>query len=94
VVYKDEKPSVYDFGQSSQTAPFFNHYAVHYADAVHKVNPVTNGYRLVLVYSICLPENMKQLASTLNNSNAKNALLENIKNLEAPFAYFFYHAMI
>lgn len=46
---------------SEGTAPFNCHYAVHYADAEHALEKVTKGYRLALVYSICLPASMRHL---------------------------------
>ncbi|KAG6945614.1 hypothetical protein JG688_00016467 [Phytophthora aleatoria] len=51
----------HDFGKTEGTASYLTHYAVHYADAVHSLEKVTKGYRLVLVYSICLPMAMRQL---------------------------------
>ncbi|KNE63848.1 hypothetical protein AMAG_19077 [Allomyces macrogynus ATCC 38327] len=60
-VYSDTSSDVaesitYDFRRSNGMAPFAVHYAVHYADAEHELNPVTSGYRLALVYSLCWPE--------------------------------------
>lgn len=49
----------YDFGKASGMAPYLPHYAVHYADAEHALEEVTSGYRLVLVYSVCLPQEMQ-----------------------------------
>ncbi|KAE9031381.1 hypothetical protein PF011_g126 [Phytophthora fragariae] len=49
----------HDFGKSDGTAAYLPHYAVHYADSEHAVEKVTKGYRLVLVYSICLPKTMR-----------------------------------
>ena len=46
---------VHDMGQDTGMAPFNCHYAVHFADSHHKVNPIKSGYRLVLIYSICWP---------------------------------------
>ncbi|GMF51650.1 unnamed protein product [Phytophthora fragariaefolia] len=51
----------HDFGKSDDTAPYFCHYAVHYADAEHSLEKVTKGYRLTLVYSIFLPASMRHL---------------------------------
>jgi predicted 2-oxoglutarate/Fe(II)-dependent dioxygenase YbiX len=35
------------------TAPYACHYVAHYADCEHEILPVTSGYRLALVYSLC-----------------------------------------
>ncbi|OWZ05143.1 hypothetical protein PHMEG_00022822 [Phytophthora megakarya] len=51
----------HDFGKKEDTAAYLPHYAVHYADAEHALEKVTKGYRLILVYSICLPSNMRAL---------------------------------
>jgi hypothetical protein len=62
---KCETEQRHDFGKSTGTAPFAVHYAVHYADAEHALEVVTSGYRLVLVYSLCLPANMRDLDLTM-----------------------------
>ncbi|OWZ15289.1 hypothetical protein PHMEG_00011107 [Phytophthora megakarya] len=51
----------HDFGKKEDTAAYLPHYAVHYADAEHALEKVTKGYRLVLIYSICLPQTMMHL---------------------------------
>ncbi|KAE9272669.1 hypothetical protein PF008_g30045, partial [Phytophthora fragariae] len=62
VVYRGGKERYrHDFGKAEGTAAFFPHYAVHYADAQHSLEEVTKGYRLALVYSICLPATMRHL---------------------------------
>ena len=38
---------------NSATASYSCHYVAHYADCEHEVLPVTSGYRLALVYSLC-----------------------------------------
>ncbi|KAJ3354962.1 hypothetical protein GGF32_002289 [Allomyces javanicus] len=63
VVYQDPtKPSssvtsamIHDFGRALGTNATATHYAVHYADAEHELRPVTKGYRIALVYSLCWP---------------------------------------
>ncbi|KAL3667356.1 hypothetical protein V7S43_007582 [Phytophthora oleae] len=62
VVYRNGEVSYrHDFGKSERASAYFNHYAVHYADAEHASEKVTKGYRLALVYSICLPTGMQDL---------------------------------
>ncbi|KAE9082814.1 hypothetical protein PF010_g21440 [Phytophthora fragariae] len=62
VVYRGgEVKHRHDFGKEDGTAAYLPHYAVHYADAEHALEKVTKGYRLVLIYSICLPSNMRGL---------------------------------
>ncbi|ETM51067.1 hypothetical protein L914_05001 [Phytophthora nicotianae] len=51
----------HDFGKADGTAAYFPHYAVHYSDAEHALEEVTIGYRLVLVYSICLPKSLSHV---------------------------------
>lgn len=54
----------HDFGKLDGSAPYSVQYAVHYADAEHALLEVKSGYRLVLVYSLCLPDNMRDLDIT------------------------------
>ncbi|KAE9035918.1 hypothetical protein PR003_g9775 [Phytophthora rubi] len=62
IVYRGgEVEHRHDFGKSDGSAPYFCHYAVHYADAEHALERVTKGFRLALVYSICLPASMRHL---------------------------------
>ncbi|KAL4177175.1 hypothetical protein KRP22_002109 [Phytophthora ramorum] len=62
VIYRGgEVKHRHDFGKVDGTASFLPHYAVHYADAEHAVEKVTREYRLVLVYSICLPPTMHHI---------------------------------
>ncbi|KAL6061599.1 Fe2OG dioxygenase domain-containing protein [Balamuthia mandrillaris] len=42
----------YDFGESTGKAAFQCHYAAHYADVEHEVEPVTSGHRLAVVYNL------------------------------------------
>ncbi|EGZ25980.1 hypothetical protein PHYSODRAFT_253566 [Phytophthora sojae] len=51
----------HDFGTKDGTAAYLPHYAVHYADAEHALEKVTKGFRLALVYSLCLPLAMRHL---------------------------------
>ncbi|KAG3157222.1 hypothetical protein PI124_g24181 [Phytophthora idaei] len=56
IVYRSgEVEHRHDFGKANGTAAYFPQYAVHYSDAEHALEKVTKGYRLALVYSICLP---------------------------------------
>ncbi|KAE9179052.1 hypothetical protein PF005_g23834 [Phytophthora fragariae] len=68
VVYRGGKERYrHDFGKAEGTAAFLPHYAVHYADAQHSLEEVTKGYRLALVYSICLPASMRHLEKDSNS---------------------------
>ncbi|EEY53490.1 uncharacterized protein PITG_07148 [Phytophthora infestans T30-4] len=62
VIYSNgEVKHRHDFGKADGTVAFLPHYAVHYADAEHALETVTKGFRLALVYSICLPKDRCQL---------------------------------
>ncbi|KAK1932467.1 hypothetical protein P3T76_012051 [Phytophthora citrophthora] len=68
VVYRNGEVSCrHDFGKSEGTAGYFNHYAVHYADAEHALEKITKGYRLALVYSVCLPTGMQDIKRNLDS---------------------------
>jgi len=56
-----------DFGQSSGKSPFSCFFAAHYADVEHEVTPITSGYRLALVYSLVLGQDV---APTSSNTRA------------------------
>uniref|UniRef100_H3GL27 Fe2OG dioxygenase domain-containing protein n=1 Tax=Phytophthora ramorum TaxID=164328 RepID=H3GL27_PHYRM len=69
VVYRGGKEvQRHDFGKKDGTAAYLPQYAVHYADAEHGLEKVTKGYRLVLVYSICLPPAMRHLMKSSDDS--------------------------
>ncbi|KAI9983701.1 hypothetical protein PInf_007768 [Phytophthora infestans] len=62
VVYRNgQVEHRHDFGKIDGTAAYLPHYAVHYSDAEHALEDVTKGYRLALVYSICLPSSLQSL---------------------------------
>ncbi|KAJ3374054.1 hypothetical protein GGF31_008270 [Allomyces arbusculus] len=91
VVYRDKSSDAaesitHDFGRAEGMAPFAVHYAVHYADAEHELKPITSGYRLALVYSLCWPE--RQVKRRLDAaSTAKVA--EKLAAVKQPFTYHF-----
>ncbi|RMX62504.1 hypothetical protein DD238_007732 [Peronospora effusa] len=61
VVYHYKEEHRHDFGKADGTAAYLPHFAVHYADAEHYLKKVTKGFRLAMVYSICLPAAMHHL---------------------------------
>ncbi|KUF88669.1 hypothetical protein AM588_10003763 [Phytophthora nicotianae] len=72
VVYRGGEVNYCDaFGKKEGTAEYLPHYAVHCADAEHALETVTEGYRLVLVYSVCLPSNMRALEGNPDKSMTK-----------------------
>ncbi|KAF1319983.1 hypothetical protein FI667_g12714, partial [Globisporangium splendens] len=89
VVYQGNTEHRRDFGKADDTAAFANHYAVHYADAEHALEQVTRGYRLVLVYSTCLPPEMCHLERRQNSESSVHALAETMQQVETPFTLFF-----
>ncbi|KAJ3076939.1 hypothetical protein HK102_005321 [Quaeritorhiza haematococci] len=88
-----EQETVHDFGGAA--GPFGAHYAVHYADAEHAVTPITDGYPLALVYSICWPENAQEISVgvdrqlSANISKQMEVLVED--EGETAFHYFLEH---
>jgi hypothetical protein len=94
VVYRNgEVEHRHDFGKADGTATYLPHYAVHYADAEHAMQTVTKGYRLVLVYSVCLPPTMQHFER--NPNKTMSAELADIIETMAPgdnsFALMFSH---
>ncbi|KAK0524960.1 hypothetical protein OC842_005663 [Tilletia horrida] len=98
VVYKDEDstPTKHDFGAASGSAGFKCHYAVHYADAEHALTPITSGYRLALVYSICWPTACSTPAPSSGlDPDAKQQIADCLNDISLDgrsFHYFLEHA--
>ncbi|EGZ22716.1 hypothetical protein PHYSODRAFT_252137 [Phytophthora sojae] len=94
VVYRDGRVKHrHDFGAADGTATYLTHYAVHYADAEHAVEKVTKGYRLALVYSVCLPPTMLHLERNPNKpmSAALADAIETMKPGDDCFALLLSH---
>ncbi|KAJ8527441.1 hypothetical protein ON010_g14822 [Phytophthora cinnamomi] len=94
VVYRNGEVTYrHDFGKADGTATYLPHYAVHYADAEHAVEKVTKGYRLALVYSICLPVNMQHLERNPNRlmSGELSDTFETMTSGDNSFALFLVH---
>uniref|UniRef100_K3WA42 Uncharacterized protein n=1 Tax=Globisporangium ultimum (strain ATCC 200006 / CBS 805.95 / DAOM BR144) TaxID=431595 RepID=K3WA42_GLOUD len=90
VVYQDVKEYRHDFGKADGTAAFANHFAVHYADAVHALEEVKNGYHVVLVYSVCLLSKIRHLKRKQDGSDVET-MIEAMKHVEEPFTLLFCH---
>ncbi|OCF33802.1 hypothetical protein I316_04514 [Kwoniella heveanensis BCC8398] len=96
MVYKDseENAVAHDFGHAAGTSPYTCHYAVHYADAEHAVEPITEGYRIALVYSICWPDHcprpMPTAATSTHEAMARH--LVELAESNRHFHYFLSHA--
>ncbi|CAD6885701.1 unnamed protein product [Tilletia controversa] len=89
-----EDPVIHDFGAAAGTAEYQCNYAVHYADAEHAVQPITEGYRLALVYSVCWPDNSTQAAPPVSREKQapmRKALAE-LADANRDFHYYFEHA--
>ena len=64
------------------------HFTAHYADLEHEIKPVTSGYRLAFVYSLCSND---KIALNLSKSEIANRLSDVLKqkkfsNLNKPLA--------
>ncbi|EPQ26340.1 uncharacterized protein PFL1_06945 [Pseudozyma flocculosa PF-1] len=97
VIYKDGQPVAHDFGASAGSSAGRCHYAVHYADAEHEVTPVTQGYRLALVYSVCWPKDRPrdevpaQPADSAQGEDELSAALGTLSDQEKHFMHFLSH---
>ncbi|KAG1689816.1 hypothetical protein DVH05_001849 [Phytophthora capsici] len=94
VVYGDGKiKHRHDFGKSDGKASYLPHYAVHYADAEHALEEVTKGYRLALVYSVCLPPTKRQWERNPNRPMAGELtdIMETMKPSDSCFALLLSH---
>lgn len=82
LVYKGKDMQYrHDFGKLDGSAAYLPHYAVHYTDAEHALEKVTSGYRLVLVYSICLVPEMQYLLEN-NGMSLTEELTDAINRME------------
>ncbi|KAE8218728.1 hypothetical protein CF319_g7448 [Tilletia indica] len=95
-VFKDDEkdPIIHDFGAAAGKAEYHCNYAVHFADSEHAVQPITEGYRLALVYSICWPAKSNQPAPSLSRDK-QTPMLEALAELaddDREFHYYFEHA--
>jgi len=59
VKHPDESEFVHHFGQDKGKSAFSAFYAAHFADVKHAFQPLTSGFRLALVYSLCWSERSK-----------------------------------
>jgi len=95
LVYKDgtEHPVAHDFGAAAKTSHFKCHYAVHYADAEHAVVPITQGFRLALVYSLCWPESSHVPVPSMKNDlkSSMVAAMAELARGDRQFHYFLEH---
>ncbi|KAL9934164.1 hypothetical protein V8E36_007246 [Tilletia maclaganii] len=92
---EDDIPVSHDFGDAAGTKSYQCHYAVHYADSEHAVTPITSGYRMALVYSICWPSGWKDPApSSKSDVNAERVArsLSALAQEQRQFCYLFEHA--
>ncbi|KAE8231631.1 hypothetical protein CF326_g3354 [Tilletia indica] len=95
-VFKDgaKNAVIHDFGAAAGTAEYQCNYACHFADAEHAVQPITEGYRLALVYSICWPANTKQPPPSLSRDSQTPMLraLAELAEEDRDFHYYFEHS--
>jgi hypothetical protein len=96
-VFKDgeNNPVIHGFGAAAGTAEYQCHYAVHYADAEHAVTPITKGYRLALIYSICWPATTTLPAPSMFTAEKQELMrkpLATLADANREFHYYFKHA--
>ncbi|CAD6961941.1 unnamed protein product, partial [Tilletia controversa] len=88
-----EDPITHNFGAEAGTAEYQCNYAVHYADVEYAVQPITEGYRIALVYSVCWPADSTQPAPSLSGDSQApmfKALAE-LADANRDFHYYFEH---
>jgi hypothetical protein len=78
LVYNERKKFTHDFGQTTKKSAFNVHFAAFYANINHELMPVTDGYRIVLIYSL---NQTKKSSEYINNSGtviSKSGFMSNI----------------
>jgi len=91
----DPEPIIHDFGDAAGTKADQAHFAVHYADSEHAVTPITSGYRMALVYSICWPTDNPRTAPVGTLGEDTEDLVEcfqEVSNEHRLFHYMLEHA--
>lgn len=73
-VYKKNEKKSYNFGSLNGDSSKFVHYAAHYADLEHEVEPIKSGYRVCLIYSLCL------VNANTNPLNVPKTVIEGMKS--------------
>lgn len=69
-----DKEHTYDFGVAEGSSTYSVHYAAHFADVEHKVAPVTEGYRVALVYNLAWESGGELPSAAANESRLASAL--------------------
>lgn len=77
------QPSRYLLGTDDGTAEFEPHFAVYATGAYRAVEEVTSGYRLGMVYALCLPPDMQGSGGKRPNDFLPMQLAEAMKKLSA-----------
>ncbi len=88
VVYSYGGSESQAFKLDAATAPYACHYVVHYADCEHEILPVTSGYRLTLVYSLCFKGKNTKTPSAYALETAIGHVVKTIEQLPRDKALF------
>jgi hypothetical protein len=88
IVYNGDQTREYDFDQSTSKAAVTVYYTAYHADLEHKTKPLTSGYRLAFLYSLCSHKNHTHMHLTKSQAIRKMShVLDNLSNLlHGPFA--------
>ncbi|KAJ3354110.1 hypothetical protein GGF32_002679 [Allomyces javanicus] len=82
----------HDFGRTPNgMGEFQSHYVVHYADAEHELKPVTSGYRLALISSLCWPAEQPMLVFPHQIQARIAWQLASLAHAGRVYCYFFDH---
>jgi len=88
IVHNGDQTKEYDFDQSTAKAAVTVYYTAYLADLEHKTKPLTSGYRLALLYSLCSTENTHMHLSKSQAIRKMSTVLNNLANvLDGPFAF-------
>ena len=78
IVHHQAKSKAFDFGGQAGSCNF--HYIAFYADCQHEIKPLTEGYRLCLVYTYGLVyTGYESLASPADNSKAVSTIVASMR---------------
>lgn len=91
IIRHDRTSRTVDFSSSNKSNCFSTFFTVFYADCEHEILPVTNGYRVCLVYNL-ITQTSDQICAPRNH-DLEMELLHLIENRDAPrkFVYILSH---
>ena len=81
-VYHQQKEEQFSFGSNIDTSGNY-YYTAFYADCLHEIKPITEGYRLCLIYNLVYTGPSGVCPSPADNESQINAIVSSINDWES-----------